>query len=301
MGILAHIFGAYYLKSMIFKYLKESFMKKVTVVIPCYNDGKYIEESIQSVLNQTYSNIEIIVVDDGSTDFFTKKVLSEQSWERTKVIYSTNKGPAAARNLGIEQGSGTYILPLDADDYIAPTYIAKAVQALEEDENRGIVYCRAAFFDKQRGEWDLPPYTLRRMLVDNVIFVTALFRKQDWITVGGFDAHIKGGMEDYDFWLSLIELGREVYQLQEVLFYYRKKKESRTTLFHQEREAVGQTYQYIYEKHTQLYELHRSEYAMAMREEWISHMLFKQKIKQRLGVVGKIINIPFIKRRLREK
>lgn len=276
-------------------------MHKVSVIIPCYNDGQYITKSITSVLKQTYPYIEIIVVDDGSTDEATKRILRGLVDEKIKVIYASNQGPAAARNKGIALSTGEYILPLDADDIIAPTYIEKAVKAIEEDPTRGIIYCEAEFFGRQRGKWNLPPYSLKRMLVDNVIFVTALFRKEDWVLVGGFDVEIKGGMEDYDFWLSLIERGRAVYQLPETLFYYRKKKDSRTVAFHQELETVAETYAYIYKKHKELYEKHHLLYERTMREEWIKQVLFKQKLKQKLGWMGVMLNLLLPKRGLNNK
>jgi len=238
-------------------------MTKVTVVIPCYNGGAYIEEAVDSVLAQTYSDVEIIIVDDGSNDPHTQHKLSENRWERTRVLRQENQGPAAARNLGIRNATGEYILPLDADDRIAPSYIEKAVSAMSE-ESAGIVYCKAIRFGAENGPWDLPTFSIEEMVIDNVIFCTALFRKEDWKKVGGYTESLRYGMEDYDFWLKLLAIGTAVYRIEEHLFYYRVQKYSRTVSFLNDKQAVVDTYAEIFRnnigffaKHADVMYLHR--------------------------------------------
>ena len=119
---------------------------KVSIIIPCYNQGQYVDDAVSSCLAQTYDNIEIIIVNDGSTDKFTNDFLSKYQRPKTKVINKRNEGLAEARNTGINNATGKYILPLDADDKIAPTYVEKAVQIIEQDESVGIVYCLAEYF-----------------------------------------------------------------------------------------------------------------------------------------------------------
>lgn len=274
-------------------------MCKVSVIMPCYNDGMYIEESIQSVMMQTYKEVELILINDGSTDALTNQILKKYESKGIILLNTNQIGPAAARNRGIQYATGQYILPLDADDKIEPTYIEKAVYAMEQNEKVGIVYCKAEWFGERRGSWELPPYTLKRMLVDNVIFVTALFRKTDWEQVGGFCTQLQVGMEDYDFWLSLVELGREVYQIPEVLFYYRKKKQSRTVQFQQDAGTVTQTYELIYKRHPKLYTQYGELYLEGLREEWVQQVLWKNRLKQRLGMLQKVLYIPWIKRSLK--
>lgn len=100
----------------------------ISIIIPCYNDGKYIREAVSSALSQTYPHIEIIIVDDYSTDPYTQTILSQLAQEGITVIktQSGKKGLPAARNTGIAQASGVYILPLDADDKIDASYAEKA-------------------------------------------------------------------------------------------------------------------------------------------------------------------------------
>ena len=244
-------------------------MKRVSVIMPCFNDGKYIQESIKSVLNQTYKNIELIIIDDGSTDKETIKILQYINNDNIKLLKTERLGPSGARNKGITEASGEYILPLDADDIIDKTYIEKAVDYMEKNYNVGIVYCEAELFGEKSEKWKLPSYSIEQMLFGNVIFVTALFRKIDWELVGGFDTSFKYGLEDYDFWLSIIELGREVIQIPEILFKYRIKKLSRSKLFTKNIDNVIDTNNKLYFKHKNLYMDNIDTYILQMRNLYI--------------------------------
>lgn len=205
-------------------------MPKVSVIIPCYNLGKYIEEAIDSVLKQTFQDFEIIIVNDGSTDSETISILNSLDYAKVNVLEIKNQGLANARNTGIKEAIGKYILPLDADDKIAPTYLEKSVKILDENKNIGIVYCLASFFDEEDCPWDLPEYELPRMLLDNLIFCSAFFRKSDWESVVGYKPIMKYGWEDYEFWLSIIELNRKVHRIPEYLFFYRQRTDSMANL-----------------------------------------------------------------------
>jgi len=201
-------------------------MAKVSVIIPCYNQGIYISEAISSVLSQTYQDVEIIVVNDGSTDVQTNQILAALQNEKITIKTTANHGLAAARNNGISASSGKYILPLDADDRIAPEYIEQGVKLLDAESDLGIVYCRAKLFGEIDCEWTLPPYSLEAMLKDNVIFCSALYRRSAWDEIGGYDTGMIYGWEDYDFWLSIIERGGNVRQLEGHHFFYRVSADS---------------------------------------------------------------------------
>ncbi len=203
---------------------------KCSVIIPCYNQGRFIKEAVDSVLLQTFQDFEIIVVNDGSTDPETNQILSAFSAPKTTILHTSNQGPAAARNTAIQAAKGLYILPLDADDKIAPTYLEKAIDVLEKNNDIGIVYCDAEFFGNETGKWDLSPYSLKRILNSNCIFVSSFFHKSAWEKVGGFKENMIFSLEDWDFWLSLIENGSNVYKIPETLFFYRKQETSRTSL-----------------------------------------------------------------------
>ena len=99
----------------------------ISLIIPCYNYGQYISEAIESVLKQTYQNFEIIVIDDGSTEELTKQVVSELNYPKSKVIRQENRGLSAPRNGGIREARGEFIVPLDADDKLHPTFLQKCL------------------------------------------------------------------------------------------------------------------------------------------------------------------------------
>ena len=237
---------------------------KVSIAIPCYNAGDQLVEAVESALAQTYTDVEIVIVDDGSTDARTREILHSQAWPRTRVIFQDNAGPAAARNRAIEAAEGQLILPLDADDRIAPTYVEKAVAAMEGQPDVGIVYCKAMKFGAEDGPWGLPVYTLRELVIDNVIFVTSLFRKADWHAVGGFSEKLRHGVEDYEFWVKIVSLGRQVVQLDEYLFFYRIQPTSRTKGFERDRSVVVSTYAEIFRSNVDFYARH-AEYLFEHR------------------------------------
>ncbi|WP_127489950.1 glycosyltransferase [Paenibacillus ehimensis] len=270
-------------------------MSKVSVIMPCYNDGAYIEEAVASVYAQTYKDIELIIIDDGSDDKHTLEVLERITNSNTKIIKTSRARPAGARNAGIAQATGKYILPLDSDDKIEKDYIEKAVKILEENQSVGVVYCYADLFGERSGRWDLPNYSLEKMLLDNVVFVTALFYKEDWEKVGGFHTDMYHGMEDYDFWLGIIELGREIYQIPEVLFHYRIKPTSRTTEFLTNVDVVKQTYQHIYKHHPVLFEKYRDKYAMILRDALIEQIFLCRSLQESITILEKIKRIPILK------
>lgn len=271
-------------------------MKKVSVIMPCYNDGAYIEDAVASVKAQTYPEIELIIIDDGSDEPRTRAILEKLESSGTTLLHTDRQRPAGARNAGIAAAAGEYILPLDADDLIEPSYIEKAVRVLDENDDIGVVYCHADLFGEQSGPWKLPEYSLEEMLLDNVVFVTAMFRREDWRRVGGYRTTMEHGMEDYDFWLSILELDRQICQLPEVLFHYRIKPVSRTTKFQKDLAVVQQTYRTIYKQHPVLYEKYKDQYAMILRDNLIEQLFLNSAYQKSLGMLDRIRNIPVLKK-----
>ena len=197
----------------------------VSVIVPMYNAAAYIVEALESVLESTYRPIEVVVVDDGSTDDSLEEAKAyAKGHKEIRVLTQQNAGVSAARNHAIREAKGEYILPLDADDKIGRTYIEHAVEAMKDTAR--IVGCRAEFFGAKTGEWRLPAFSHELLARKNMIHVSSLFRKEDWQRVGGFcekDIY----REDWDFWLSLMELGGEYVRLDEIGLYYRVQAGSR--------------------------------------------------------------------------
>lgn len=194
---------------------------KISVVIPCYNHGAYLDEAVDSVLRQSCTDFEIVVVNDGSTDPLTVDLLNSYDRPKTRVVHTRNAGLSSARNTGIRNATGRYILPLDADDRIAATYLEKAAAILDARPEVGVVYCDEEMFGERQGLWDIPPYDAIALLFDNLIFPTAMYRKSDWEKVGGYSSKFIYGWEDWDFWLSMSTLKKEVVKLPEPLYFYR--------------------------------------------------------------------------------
>ena len=224
----------------------------VSVIMPCFNQGRFIEEAVESVLNQTYPSYEIIIINDGSTDIETVRLLQDYDKPTVSILHTENRGPSAARNIGIQHAKGHYIFPLDADDRIAETYLEKAVATLDGNPNVGIVYSQATLFGEKSGDFDVPSYRFPEILLGNMIFNSSLYRKTDWEKVGGYNENMIWGWEDYDFWLSLLELGREVIQIPEKLYFHREVPNSR---------SQKMTQDYWIKCHTQIFRNHPNLYA----------------------------------------
>ncbi len=194
----------------------------VTVVIPCYNDGRYLDDAIRSVFKQTMTSFEVIVVDDGSTDPATIAIIEELPWTRTRVIHQENKGLSAARNAGMSAARGTYLVPLDADDALEPTYLERMVEGLEADPEAAFAACRARLFGDIDVVWIPRPYNPYQFALSNSIVGCVLMRRDAYLAVGGYDETMRHGNEDWDLWLRLLEDGWGVVEVPEVLFRYRK-------------------------------------------------------------------------------
>ena len=268
-------------------------MKKVSIIIPCYNQAKYVEDAILSAIDQTYQNIEIICINDGSTDE-TSEVVKKLVDKYKNIVFfdePENKGVVYARNFAIQACSGDYILPLDADDTIESTYVEKAVKILDENKNIGIVYCRAKIFGLEDKVWDLPNYSIENILYENSIFCTALFRKSDFVRAGGYKANMEQGLEDYDLWLSFIELGLDVYQIDEILFNYRKYSEKSRSDFSDKN--VHKIFKQIIKNHLDLY-LDNKQFINKMFTDVEKIKTKKKKYKKLFNVLLPFVIVEFV-------
>lgn len=204
-------------------------MELVSVVIPCFNQGIYIEECVQSVISQTYENIEIIIVNDGSTDEYTLVKLKElnDKFDTISLIDIVNSGVSKARNVGILESKGAYILPLDGDDKIHKNYIKECVEILDSNSDIGVVYSIAHCFGYKNGIFVLDDYEVDVLLRRNLVFCSAMFRKSDFFKTNGYNTNMIFGYEDWDLWISFAELGVNFYRINKIRFYYRIKEVSR--------------------------------------------------------------------------
>ncbi|OAB62032.1 hypothetical protein AY599_06460, partial [Leptolyngbya valderiana BDU 20041] len=227
----------------------------LSVVIPCYNDGEYLEDAIRSVETYPEPIYEILIVNDGSTDSLTLAVLENLRQRGYRILTQPNRGLAVARNRGIEDARGRYILPLDADNRIRHEYIEKGIEILDRIPSVGVVYGDVLFFGTRNHIHRVPPFDLERLLQGNYIDACAVFRKQVWQEVGGYDTEIPAnlGYEDWEFWLSVAETDWRFYKVSEVLFEYRMRSDSMVNACNipENREKL---FSYICQKHQSLYE-----------------------------------------------
>ncbi|MCE7058042.1 glycosyltransferase [Algoriphagus sp. AGSA1] len=226
----------------------------VSIIIPCYNQAHFLPETIESVFKSTYSNLEIIIVNDGSTD--NTQEIAKDFTENHRNIYLLNQknhGVTHARNAGIEFSRGKYILPLDGDDLISSNYVGDAVEILERRPKVKVVYCEAVKFDgKTQKPWNLKPFSLNALARDNMIFVSGIFRKSDCLAAGGYSENMKMGREDWEFWIKMLKNGGEVVKLPYIGFYYRlhaASKRKKTGTSQKKRERIA----YLNEHHSDFF------------------------------------------------
>lgn len=237
----------------------------VSIIVPCYNDWQYIEQAVNSALNQTYSNIEVIVVDDGS-DLRTKKVLKKLEPKIALLLTQENKGQSTARNNGIREATGEYILTLDSDDYFEGTFCEKAIPIFLNNKEVKIVTCQATrWYESGEKNIFIPAGgTISNFIYANDALGTSMFKKEDWRQCKGYDEEMRNGFEDWEFFIRILKDGGFTQVIQEPLYNYRRRNNSTTSI------ANSKKYElltYIYIKHKALY--------MNNFEGFVAHLLNK--------------------------
>lgn len=244
----------------------------VTVIIPCHNLGAYLDEAVDSVFAQTFQDFDVIIVDDGSTDEATRRLLTEYCRPRTRVVRSEeNRGLPAARNLAIRETQAPYICALDADDRLAPSCLEKSVQALDGNPSIAFVSHWVKTFGEEEREWKPERCDLAAVLDMNTINGAALARREAILAVGGWDESMRDGCEDWDLWLALLERGYRGTIIPEVLFHYRRRTGSMSRVMMQTDVQLG-VFGYILAKHRESYRRHLAELTLR-RELEIARLL----------------------------
>ena len=200
----------------------------ISVVVPCYNQGEFLKECISSVLSQTYKNIEIIIVDDGSTDS-SPDVVNEQCKRHGCISchHILRSGVSAARNFGISNAAGDLILPLDADDLIRKEFLSETIIPLSRNIG-DIIYTDIEFFGEKTGIKRMGKYNYNKFAIKNQMANTSLFKKEHWKEVGGYNETFLDGYEDWEFWINICEkCNARGYYIPKPLLLYRIKKDSR--------------------------------------------------------------------------
>lgn len=199
----------------------------ISVIISFYNDKKYIEQSINCVLNQTFPYYEIIIVDDGSKDEESLKKLEEieRIDKRIKVFHKENEGVAATRDFGANKSanSAKYLFFLDSDDLIEDTYLECAYWTLETNNEASWAYTDSLGFEGNEYLWN-KWFDSEEMKKQNDLVATSLIRKEVFFKVKGYELREKSVNEDWNFWLKLISKGYFPVRMNFYGFWYRRKK-----------------------------------------------------------------------------
>lgn len=205
----------------------------ISIVIPSYNQQEYLPEAIESALNQDYQySYEIVVVDDGSTDnsYEIAREYVEKHPLKMTLISHINKGLASARNTGLMNSVGNWVLPLDADDKLLPN----AIQRIEDEINKNpdadvIGLSMETFGLKEEVITLLPEPKLEDFRGGNRLGYCSAIRKSALLEVGGYNPRMVEGYEDLSLWVNLLMRGGKIVTTPEVLWQYRLKTESMYT------------------------------------------------------------------------
>ena len=226
----------------------------VSVIVPCYNLGEYVEEAVDSVLAQTYTDFEVIVVNDGSTDPHTNAVLDKLTRPRTTVFTTANQGLPAARNYAIDRAKGKYICALDADDKLHPRFLEKTIAVLEGDPSVTFVSTWVECFGSENWTWRQERCDFPKLLAECVVLTASPVRREALEAVGRYDTErYLFGSEDWDLWITLVERGHQGIIIPEILFYYRQREGSMRRIA-ERGETRRRVWQSLLEKHRNAYE-----------------------------------------------
>jgi glycosyltransferase involved in cell wall biosynthesis len=219
-------------------------MSDVSVIIPCYNQFMYVSEAVYSARDQTVPPKEIIVVDDGT------------EWPgylpiEAKRIRQSNRGLPGARNTGIMNSKGEFILPLDADDVLMPKFIEITLGYVEgrNDPDIGVVYTAMETFSGERRE-PISPFNMDMLKHHNCLFYCALIRKTALLECGGYNTRMVKGYEDWNLWIDLYKRGWKFAYIPYSLFRYRERPGTMTEESDRHR---GEIIEQIRKNHPELY------------------------------------------------
>ncbi|UZH55641.1 glycosyltransferase [Salinimicrobium tongyeongense] len=260
----------------------------ISIIIPCYNNASYLDEALESVILQTFVEWECIILDDGSTDD-TREVVKKwiKKDKRFKYKYQKNRGVSNARNSGIEQSNGEFILPLDADDKLSTNYLENCFNKMISG-NWTVVYGKAIFFGDRSGEMKLVKPILSNLLHFNCIHCSGLFKKEDWKKIGGYDEKMKFGFEDWEFWINILRRKGKAALADKSFLYYRIKPNSRSEVINNNWHKENKMISYIFQKHIKLYG-YKSSYELYTEKLKLEKRLEASRFNMSYKDLGKVL------------
>ena len=224
----------------------------IDVVITCYNYGRYLNESINSIINQKFPPKTLTIVDDGSNDAATRVFISnildkyDFGLINPYVLSTRYQGLSRARNNGIRIGGAPYICCLDADDYISINYFTEILKVFESNSDASIVTPFVQLFGDESNLWKTSASEFADLLLENTYAVSSVFKRSDWDRIKGYDENMKHGYEDWDLWLSILKSGGTGCVSPDTYLFHRKHGYTMTS---SAKEKHADIYNYITNKH----------------------------------------------------
>jgi glycosyltransferase involved in cell wall biosynthesis len=234
----------------------------VSVIVPCYNGGRFLDQMLASLDAQTFRDFEVVIIDDGSTDPETVRKL-ESLPAAIRLVRQSNLGLAAARNSGFREAKANLVLPLDCDDALAPTFLAETVASLNVAPP-GTAFAFTDMWATGSLDGSLPRHFNRfDQLFLNRLPYCLLLRKSAWETAGGYDNEMRDGYEDWEFNIRLVLAGFRGIGIRRPLFLYHVSPNG--MLMSRSAQLHGKLWRYIMKKHRNTYNW-RSLYSL--RRNW---------------------------------
>lgn len=203
---------------------------RVSVVIPCFNHARHLPETVESLVAQTFEALEVVIVDDGSTDdsaAVAERLIAAHPERSLRLMRQPNSGhPAVARNNGIASSEAEYLLCLDADDRLPPEWIERCVAALDARPECGVAYTDQQDFGASSQYHAVAEYSFPEQTHKNWFGICSLFRRTAWEAVGGWDESIELS-EDWDFWIGCGYRGFEAVKVHGTAWLYRTSDDGR--------------------------------------------------------------------------
>lgn len=206
----------------------------LSIIIPYYNLGSHVKQTLKSALETNYKDYEILIVNDGSTDKYSLEVLEEiklQKNHNVRILNIENSGLSNVRNLGAKEAKGEFIAFLDADDMIDPDFYSRAISVLNQYENVSFVYSWAQYFEGSQDIWPTFNTEFPYLLVGNMLTPLVVVRKDDFINFGQNRKEMEYGMEDFDGWVSMVGNGCYGVSIPETLVKYCVRENSMSRAF----------------------------------------------------------------------
>jgi glycosyltransferase involved in cell wall biosynthesis len=250
---------------------------KVTIIMPVYNKEAFVEASLLSAVKQTFADVEIIIVNDGSTDG-SAAICKQYEKQYSNIIYieQENQGVVCARNNAVRASRGEYIFPLDADDEIAKECIQLMYEHISS-ESVDVVYSYVARMADESVLLKQEQVKIPYFLVQNCVCVSAMFRRSDWEKYGGYNENMSEGLEDWDFWLNFVEDEKTFGLVKKTLLYWRVVEGSRNNFDFQRKQKLLRQ---LIANHPKLYQNYRNKPWHYFLYRFVSVFRFLPKFKR---------------------